>query len=549
MGLMKLFWPAVAIVAVASAISMAAQTTAPTFRSAVRLVKVDVVVHDKAGSPVRDLTKADFTVFERGQPQQVAFFSEHMADAATGAPEPLPPHVFTNVAVQRPGTPTNATAILLDTLNTSWADQHRARDALVSFLSQIEPQDRIAIYVLSQHGLMLLHDYTTDATGLVARLKAANGDVSADLNASMLDPDTQQDLRDLGLGSVADSDQIEADFFTSGRVADTLAAFDAIAQHLAGLPGRKSLVWLSAGIPLMIGFDQMPQPGSTRVPRSFTADMDAVIRALNSADIAVYPVDARGLMGFAGYSAQDLGFSRRRSTPEPTGPAVGAEDTAMEDLASRTGGRAAFNTNELGRAIRNAIDDGRVIYEIGYYPSDDAQDGRFREIRVIVDRPQLDVRYRKGYFALRPADKNADARRERMREAVWSPFESTALPIGLRVDLLDRPQSNTINILIKLEPSTIAFRRESGRWKADLDLACAQKNDRGGLEGHGTAATLALDLTDDDFARMQKEGLVQQMRVVREPNATTVRVVVRDQETGALGSVTFPFNAVIAAGR
>lgn len=512
------------------------------------MVQVDVVVHDKAGNPVRDLRKEDFSIFERGKPQQIAVFSIQTGGGVPAAPEPLPPHVFTNVTITRAGTPTNATAILIDSLNTSWADQHRAREALVSFLSQIEPEDRIAIYVLSPHGLTLLHDYTTDATALVARLKSTNADVSAALDASTLDADAQQDLRDIGLDSVADSNEVEADFFTSGRVADTLSAVEAIAQHLAGLPGRKSLVWLSGGIPLMIGFDEMPEPGTTRDTRALTPEMDAAIRSLNNSDIAVYPVDARGLMASPGYSVQNLGSTRRMPTPETIGPPGRAEDDAMSELANRTGGRAMFNTNDLARAVRRAIDDGRVTYTIGYYSGDDTRDGKFRDIRVSVDRPQLDVRYRKGYFALKPADKSVAARRDQMRAAVWSPIDATALPIGLRVDL-DRSQPNTVNVFIKLEVSTIAFRHESGRWKADIDIACAQTTGRGTLVGSGNTVSLALSLTDASFAQMQKDGLVHPMRFAREPGATTLRVVVRDQDTGASGSVTVPYSSITAEGR
>ncbi|HYT73723.1 MAG TPA: VWA domain-containing protein, partial [Vicinamibacterales bacterium] len=212
----------------------------PVFRAATRLIQVNVVVHDNHGQPVTDLKKEDFAVSERGKPQQISFFSMESASTPAAPLPALPPHIFTNVIAQRGGVPTSVTVILLDLLNTSWGDQHYAREALVKFLAQIQPQDRIAIFALGKRSLTLLHDYTTDASSLLARMKAAKGEISSDLEASTLDADTQQELRDLNLGGLADANEREADFFTAGRVVNTLEAFQAIAEHLSGLPGRKN---------------------------------------------------------------------------------------------------------------------------------------------------------------------------------------------------------------------------------------------------------------------------------------------------------------------
>src|SRR5262249_23951721 len=230
----------------------------------------------------------------------------------------------------------------------------------------------------------------------------AHGELSATLDASTLNGDDQQDLIDMGLQGVAEAEQRAADFFTTNRVVNTLTAFEAIAHHLSGIPGRKSLVWVSGGIPLQIGFDEMPEAGGTFSNRDrgvFTPEMDAAARALNESGIAVYPVDARGLVSPVAFSS-----TARRVPPRmPTIGQANANIDTMNELAERTGGRAAFNTNDLARAIRRAVDDGRVTYTLGYYSTDAKQDGRFRDIKVTVDRPGAAVRARKGYFALRPA--------------------------------------------------------------------------------------------------------------------------------------------------
>ena len=515
----------------------------PVFRVATRLVQVNVVVHDRRGEPVTDLKKEDFTVTERGKPQPISFFTMESADRRSAtATTPLPPHVFSNVFAERAGVPTSITVVLLDLLNTSWADQHYARKGLMKFLGQVQPQDRIAIYALGARSLTLLHDYTTDASSLVARLKRENGELPADLEASTLNPDTQQELRDLDLGALADANQREADFFTAGRVMNTLSTLEAIAQHLSGVPGRKSLIWLSGGFPLTIGFDAMPAAGSTRDSRTFTAEMDAAVRALNSSGIAVYPVDARGLMVMPGFDAA----TRRASNAPISVRMAPIRDNidGMKELADRTGGRAAYNTNDLGGAVRRAIDDARVTYTIGYYPTEEMQDGRFREIKVKVNRPGVDVRYRKGYFALKPSDASDKTRKAQTRAAVWSPLESTAIALNARADFVQDPEPNSLNILLQIDPSTVDFRHEGDRWNAVLDIVYVQKDEHGKLRADGIADTLTLAFTDANFAKLGQQGLMRQRRLPRQPGASTLRIVVRDVGSGAMGSITIPFSQI-----
>jgi VWFA-related protein len=527
-----------------------AQKTAPdqppVFRVSTRLVQVSVVVHDSHGQPVSDLKREDFTITERGKPQQISFFSMSSADSPTAPPATLPAHMFSNVYAQRTGVPTSVTVVLLDLLNTSLIDQVYARKALLKFLGQIEAQDRIAIFALGKRSLTLLHDYTTDSASLTARLRSANGEIPSDLDASTPRADTQGELQNLGLGSLADANQREADFFTAGRVVNTLSTLQAIAQHLSGLPGRKSLIWLSGGFPLTIGFDEMPAIGSMRDQRTFTQEMDAAIRALNNSGVAVYPVDARGLMVLPGFDASVRGPARIGPQAAPKLAPINANIDTMKELAERTGGRAAYNTNDLTRAIRQAIDDARVTYTIGYYSTDETQDGRFRDIKIKVNRSHLDVRHRKGYFALKPSDTSAKTRKDEVRAAVWSPLESTAVALNARVDFIEQPEPNSVNVFVQIDPATVGFRKEGDRWKAELDIVYVQKDEHGRVKDNGVTDNLSLALTDTSYAKVVKEGLIRQRRFLRQPGAINLRIVVRDVSSGSVGSLTIPFSQVPA---
>jgi VWFA-related protein len=517
----------------------------PVFRSATHLVQVNILVHDSHGRPVDDLKKEDFSITEQGKPQQISFFTMTSADRSAPPATPLPPHIFSNVLAQNREVPTSVTVVLLDLLNTSWTDQLYARKGLLKFFQQIQPQDRVALFALGHRSLTLLHDYTTDSASLIARLQKATGEIPTALDASTVNPDAQSELQRLGLDALADANQREADFFTSGRVVNTLSTLEAIAQHLSGVSGRKNLIWLSGGFPLTIGFDEVPAIGSTRDQRTFTHEMDAAVRALNNSGIAVYPVDARGLMVLPGFDASVRGIPRvGPSAGPPRSAAITANQDSMKELASRTGGRAAYNTNDLTRAIRRAIDDSRVTYTLGYYSTDETQDGKFREIRVKVDRPHVDVRYRKGYFALKPADDTVKARKEEIRGAVWSPLESTALEVNARADLTDQPAPNTLNLFVQINPAGIGFKRDGDRWKAEIDIVYVQKDEHGRLLGDGAADNVSLALTDANYTKAARDGLIRQHRIPRQPGATNMRIVVRDVGTGSVGSLTIPFSQI-----
>jgi hypothetical protein len=286
----------------------------------------------------------------------------------------------------------------------------------------------------------------------------------------------------------------------------------------------------------------MPEPGgtfSTRDRRMFTPEMDSAARALNESGIAVYPVDARGLMPPAGFSVS----ARRPPTKMPSLAQTNANVDTMMELAARTGGRAAFNTNDLARAIRRAVDDGRVTYTLGYYSTDERQDGKFRDIKVSVNRPNVDVRARKGYFALRPADQTPATRDRELRAAVWSPLDATELPFAARVDLLADP-ADAINVFIQIKAGAVAFSRDGDRWKDTLEAVFVERDARDKVVGTSEIETLPLALTDDHFRQANEQGLIFQHRLKRHPSAAVLRVVVRDGASGAIGSITVPFSEI-----
>jgi VWFA-related protein len=511
-------------------------------RSTTRLVQLNVIVQDKKGNPVTDLKKEDFEIKDAGKVQTVSLFSMESNAPLPTAAEPLPPNVFTNKLERRAGTPSSVSVILLDWLNTKFADRAYAQAQVVKFLQQqIKPEDHIGLYTLSR-GLRVLHDYTSDSTELLARLNSSDGKSLPDLSRAESRSAGDAMLLDTWLRGGGAS-RAEADFYTINRVNGTLKAIEFIANHLSAVPGRKNLIWVSGGFPLEIGFDS---PAAMRDPareqRTFSDEIDRAVRAVNNANLAIYPVDARGLMTSPQFSAERRGNANRRPPRIPP-PAPGSKNQdTMRELASRTGGRAYINTNDLNKAIRDAIQDTRVTYTLGFYPSGEKFDGKFHELKVKVERPGANIRYRKGYFDFAEQPQDEKTRKTELRDAVWSPMEASALGLVVQVQP-DASKPTSLNVFVKIDPHGISLQQQGGRWDGRLDLLFVQKDDRGG-QFNGTSDTMELQLLQANYEKVSTEGLIYKKTIEMAPQANQLRVVVRDAASGTVGTVTIPFREI-----
>jgi VWFA-related protein len=450
------------------------------------------------------------------------------------------PNVFSNRLPAQSGTPSGVTVILVDTRNTKVTDQIYAKAQVIRYLHTLQPTDHIGLYTFGA-SLKVLHDYTSDSSGLLAKLNAAKNwnlpDTSErDVSGAMQGDSIILDGLIRGAGGTSAA---ERSFYTTDRVLSTLRTFEFIAQHLAQLPGRKNLIWVSGGFPLDIGFDSLADWKNPAVDqRTFTEEVDRTIRAMNDANIAVYPVDARGLMTDPRFSAENRTAARR----PPLAPPVGVKDQqTMQEMASRTGGLAFYNTNDLAHAIHAAVDDSQVTYTIGFYPSDAGFDGKFHKIDVETpDRPGVKLRYRKGYFDVAEKPQDDKARQAELRDAVWSPIDASAMGIIATVTPAAKDPSS-IDIALKIDHSTIGLQQDQARWQGRLDVLFVQRDDQGN-EYSGFDDTINLNLTQDTYRKLLSDDLSYHRVVPRAPAARLLRIVVRDAASGAIGSVTVPFN-------
>jgi len=514
----------------------------PTIRVTTRLVQVNVVVHDKKGSPVSDLKKEDFTILDKGKEQKVAVFTVDSVDAPPKAWPALPPNIFSN-RFQGAETPTSITVILFDGLNTRFQDQAYARKQIVKFLSEIQPHDRVALYLLGGD-LRILHDFTNNSDHLAKALSKYRGRISGELDAA--DPAPREPTGDDVLDQfLSNSDQAISDFYSVNKAQSTLDAMEAIAHHLASLPGRKNLVWVSGGFPFTLGLepDDFSMSNPSREHRSFSEETARVARAMNDANIAIYPVDARGLIAIPSMTASMPSPGLRRGTLKSLTPPN--QDT-MQILADRTGGRAFFNTNDLTSAVRNAVNDAKVTYTLGFYPDGDEWDGKFHEIKVKVARSGVDVRYRKGFVAFTAHTPSAQAIKAEIQNAIRTPLESTGIGVNARTDPVDKPQPGSLQIITQIDQANIVLQPQNDRWIGALELVWVQVASDGKVLNIETQA-LSMNLKKDRYDEIQKRGLILTKVIQPIENASHLRIIVVDHATGNVGSLQIPIKVQTAS--
>jgi VWFA-related protein len=318
--------------------------TAPTIHVYSRETIVDVLVTDDKGQPVRGLTHSDFTVEEDGHPQPIRSFSEYDKTTPPPPPRTLPPNTYTNSTALPASGPVQI--FLFDLLGTRPADMERAKKYIADYLRSMPVGTQVALFAFSpSKDLRLLQGFTTDGPAA----------------AAVVDKLDVEWLRNPTYGTPI-----------------AIAGFNQIAAYVAGIHGRKNLVWIVPGMPLMIDRD-----GGYTVPTGInppgSPDMTVARRLKDLYDlftleqIAIYPLDPHGV--------------HRIDNPAALQAA---------EVAEATGG-AIDNTNDYKGEIARVVDQTSHAYTLSYVPTRPDQDGHFHPIKITVDRPGVHLSYRTGY--------------------------------------------------------------------------------------------------------------------------------------------------------
>ncbi|HEX4274362.1 MAG TPA: VWA domain-containing protein [Bryobacteraceae bacterium] len=496
--------------------ALAAAQPAPDFQSNTRLVETDVVVTGK-GHAIAGLSKEDFTISDNGKQQKISTFRV-LSEDNRPAPHEIPKGLFSNRLASRDEEAAGVTILLMDRLNTDAGDQTEVRRQLLHYLETAPPRERIAIYSLNKT-LRVIQDFTADQERL-RRIVSTRGsaETSVDLTADLFAEDLPVTGDAMTDAMIQNSANEMKDFAMKNRVNITAFALETIAKHLAGLQGRKKLVWFTSAFPAAYSY-QGSRNGRTQIEiHQFGDEIDKAAQHLNDANVAVYPVDPRGII---------MGLD------------VPGIDT-MNLFASKTGGRAFYAINDLEGAIKTIDDDGEVTYVLGYYPADEKLDGSYHSISVKVPGRGYEVRSRKGYFASEAKQPAEKQRKATLEEAFFNPLEATTIGVVARATpALDKPGIYDLDLNLDLNEFHLDHEGDGDkeRWIALLSIATEfspKKKPNGSLE------EIRLTLTR---ARMQEA--LRNGYLIRRPFAAgeltgELRIVVQDRVTGNAGSVRLP---------
>jgi VWFA-related protein len=490
-----------------------------TLQSNASLVLVDVVVTSK-GKPVPGLKKSQFQLLENGKPQVITSFEEHQAPMqgmANGTR--LAPDTYSDGLDYPASTPVNV--LLLDALNTPMADQMQARQQMLDYLKTLPRGTPIAIFTLASR-LRMVQGVSADSSLLSAAIQGANAGPRPSM---VIDPAADQALDttiadqssfSASQQTISTMQQFQADVTAMQadlRVGLTLEAMQQLARYCSGIPTRKNLIWFSGSFPLALDGDAtLDTP--FEAARNYSEELRETSHLLSAARVAVYPVDARGLltlpMSDANYSASTNPNApaagavngARRGTLASGMPSIAkdnlkfmkqtaAEHASMLQVAMDTGGWAFVDSNGLRQAVERIIQHGSSYYTVGYAAGDKQMDGKFRGIQIHVSEGNYQLAYRRGYYADDPLKR--------------LPFRSSEVSLAATT-IHGAPTSSELLFTVHVVPATDSLPKEGSA--AQLETASKTPLRRYALDFNVDMHNLTLNTSDDGSSRAQIEFIV-----------------------------------------
>jgi VWFA-related protein len=517
-----------------------AQQPAVTFRAEVNYVEVDARVIDAQGRFVPNLAQHDFQVLEDGQPQKVSVFSlvnipVEREQRPLFASRPIEPDVQTNVSAVSG----RVYLIVLDDLHTTPLLATRTRNAARQFVERFMGTNDVGAVVYTSGRTEASQDFTSNPRLLLAAIDKFSG---RKLRSALLNR-LEQEQATRGLRQPGDTvDDIDA-MERGHQARNTLESLGNLAKAMEGVRGRKkALVYFSEGIDYDIN-----DPFANRDATTIIDATRAAIAAATRANVAFYGIDVRGLG--AGFDSQ----IEIQSFPDD--PTLGLDNSALFNevrrgqdslrvLSEETGGFAVVNNNNVVAAFERLVEENSSYYVLGYYPSNDRRDGRFRKIEVKVTRPGLTVRARRGYVAPRgrvqatklggPNDAS-----EELREAMSSPVPVAGLPLAATASVFKGADNKgAVVISTTIGARDLSLVEKNGTFNNDLEMAFAAV-DHNGKVFSGDRNTLNLNLKPETVTRLRAGGFRVISTIELPPGRYQLRIAAREGNTRRSGSVSY----------
>jgi VWFA-related protein len=506
-----------------------------TFRAASNLVIVNIEVKDRSGKPVEGLKPVDFELFENKQPQKISVFEyQRLESAAPSAAIAATPAAAVSsaplISASKPGQlryrDRRLIVLFFDLSSLGVAEQIRARKGAEDYIhNSMNESDLLAVMSFSSQ-LKILHDFSDDKESLLAAVKSLRLGEGSELAEGATADET---LEDTGAAFTADSS--EFDIFNTDR---KLGALEDAVNMLASLPEKKALVYFSSGV--------------SRTGSENESQLRSTVNAAIRANVAFYPIDARGLVAEAPAGNASVGNAQGSSLF--TGAAqrgrrdkFNAQQETLDTLAADTGGKAMLDSNDLATGIVQAQQSFSSYYILGYYSSNPAEDGRYRRVEVKLKSPdKYKIEYRAGYYAPKTFDKYTSTDKERqLEEALRLGDPVTDLPMAIEVNWFRRARDRyVVPLAVKIPGSVIPVAQKKEREEAQLDFI-AEVRDARSRTVASVRDFIRIRLTGDNAGQLAKKLLQYDTAFTLPPGSYNLKFVARENENGRLGTFETKF--------
>jgi VWFA-related protein len=548
------------------------------------LVQTSVVVTDKNDQIVSDLKKDDFEVYENGKRQDVKFMEfvgingERRAEGATnGASLPESARIERELSAKDVG---RVVAFVIDDLTIPYADMATVRQTLRDFVdNKMQEGDLVAI-IRTVGGKGLLEQFTSDKQLLrraIAQLNVTTSPFASFNNDLSFNNEANAAAREIageatsGPGSVNMADigteSISNAYDESVRLTRGLLALSTANRVIDGLreiPGRKSLVLLSAGLPLFgpsVGSESVGIGGGANIKApniqsGLYLNTSMLLRLVSDnavrSGVVINTMDPRGLnaspgvRGFQDTPAKsallggDPNFGHGGSETDVFGlPLAGGEEhLSLRALSNATGGVTVTNTNDFKEGLDKVLARSRGYYVLAYTPSEKF-DNKFRKLDVKVKRDGVRLYKYSGYLAR--DEKRADGARTKEQmivAAARSPLAKRDLDVSSNLSLrMIPPRGASIGVDLLIDPKTLNFTQSGGKYHATFDVVGFVLDELGKTRG-GFSETVNVNLTPEEYEAALKTGLTYSAETQLPSGYYQLRAVVREEGSGNLGTVS-----------
>jgi VWFA-related protein len=530
-----------------------------------RLVTLDLMARDSRGNPVRDLKPEDIQIFEEHKAQQKIEHFEYFEKMAGASGQPAsaihkPTTVISNqLPLEQLKIP--PTVLLMDSLNTQTPNQLQGRAHMIQLLRSLPPDTPVAVFVLGS-SLRILQGFTSDPALLRAALdQSVNGtailkdqrddsqSASNYFENQTAGMETNQGVASQ-LGEIQNFEKEEYAGTLDLRAKETLGALAQIGQYLSGIPGRKILIWVSESFPISMAPD--PETGNNPFAgiRDYSEQVKTAANALTDAQVAVYPMDVRGLQAQQSLSAsQNVNLPQTRMTGPEIAGRLNREDTellatqgTMDEIAQDTGGKACKNGNDLSGCVMTALKDSSSYYEMSFYPQGVNWDGKFHKILVKTSRPGVKLSYRRGYYAL---DASSLAKKQQpedhLHQACADQLPSTTIPLTVQPvppGQLGNSQGG-LQYMLLISTAGLGTVQQGDSYNLNIKIAdCefATKNTIFKFNERDLTKTVSADI----FRSWQSSGIPDHIVLMPAPDTRRIRLVVLDVSSGLAGAIDIP---------